>query len=349
MNTRKVIYLLELLRNSTKGHETVLNQLYKNAIDEDSDVATLVNYLNSYTFFRGVGNSFHKKGTELSDKLHDKPSLALQTLQDICQINEMIGHEVELCRNLMRSPEPFSNTITVLKKQEIVSYLHALTQIACTCVYLIAVYSGLEALKNITWIDTDGIQEVIFSVNKKFIPALCKVERPFSTWVIQKKRLGGRALFGGEGFFLTYEENNFADILCSGLHKEPIGTHAFLNVRAFESDEIDVPYCWGIGNIVSISPASAFSLLEGGIATKPRSPSLLELSTKLPSPFECLRKLTDGAPFCISPDDMVSVMNQWQTGREIMLRKQNNICLFCGKPIQGDRVVCTDHFTSELR
>ena len=139
------------------------------------------------------------------------------------------------------------------------------------------------------------------------------------------------------------------EVLCSALHKEPIGTHAFLNIDAYESGECDAPFCWGIGNIVSASPDTAILFLQNSVATKLRSPQLSELRRKMPTPLECAKQLSDGAMFCITPDELLLTMNQWQVGHEIEERKRTHNCLFCGKQVDGNRLVCSSHFTTELR
>lgn len=146
-----------------------------------------------------------------------------------------------------------------------------------------------------------------------------------------------------------YDGTRSVDVLCSALHKEPIGTHAFLNIDAYESGECDVPYCWGIGNIVSVLPNTAILFLQSNVATKLRSPRTDELQKKMPTPFECVKQLSNGSMFCITPDELLRSMNQWQVGHEIEMRKRIHNCLFCGKHVDGNNLVCSSHFTTELR
>ena len=127
-----------------------------------------------------------------------------------------------------------------------------------------------------------------------------------------------------------------------------MGTHAYLNIRAFYGRELDVPYCWGMGNLVSASPEEGLGLLEGGIATKPRVPGPEEFRETQPSPLECLRRLTEGGPFCVSPEELVTAMNQWEAGHEAEKRRGNRQCLFCGKPLKDGQLVCPAHFTTEM-
>ena len=349
MDSNKVLYFLGILNRETSGHTDEIAEIYKRALDENDDVTRLKMLLNDCTYYREIGNALYKNGEEMLDKIYAMPSKALDILPQLKQAHESIDNEVRVCDELMRSPFPFSETITVLKRKNTIAYMSALKMIASTSVYLMMLYAGLNPIKNLTWDDTVGIQEMIYAVNTKFLPSLCGVRRPNYSWIIRRKRLGGRALFGGDSYYLNYESTRSVEVLCSVLHKEPIGTHAFLNIDAYESGECDVPFCWGIGNIVSASPDNAILFLQNSVATKVRSPQGTELKRKMPTPFECVKQLSDGAMFCITPDDLLLAMNQWQIGHEIEHRKRAHNCLFCGKYVNGNKLVCPSHFTMELR
>lgn len=348
MDTKRVIYFLNLLRSETVGRDRELNLLYAEAISEDEDALRLDSFMSDYNFYSGVGRSLGLKGSGLIDSLRANPTDALQTLQSIRQLNEMITHEASLCSALMRSPEPFTDNITVLPKKDIADYIQALRQIANCAAYLMVLYGGMETIRNLTWPTGAGLLEYVYTVNTRYLRKLMELSRPEYSWVIRKRKLGGLALFGGNCFYLSYESNQSVEMICSALHKEAIGTHAFLNIKAYETDENDVPYCWGLGNLSSVGPADALSLLHADVVTVPRSPSADELSRKMPTPLECLKLLSDGKPFCISPDELVVAMNRWYMGHEFYLRKRNGRCLFCGHINAPGTLVCSSHFTTEL-
>ena len=331
MDTRRVLYFLGMLNKETTGHSEEIAQLYKRALDENDDVVRLKALLNDYVYYREIGNALYKYGNDHIEKVYCSPVNALEILPEIRQAHESIDNAVKICNELMHSPVPFSETITVLKKKDTIAYMSALKMVASACVYLMALYEGLNPIKDLTWDDRVGIQEMIYAVNTKYLPALCGVKRPNYSWVIRKKRMGGKALFGGDCFYLNYENIRSVEVLCSAVHKEPIGTHAFLNIDAYESGACDVPFCWGLGNVVSVSPNKALLFLQNSVATKVRSPRTDELQKRVPSPFELLIAL-----------------NQWQIGHEIEERKRTHNCLFCGKHIKGDKLVCSTHFSSEF-
>lgn len=348
MHTNKVLFFLDFLTNQTQGCEEQLADLYNRALDENDNVQALKKLLNECIFYGEIGSSLHAEGVDILKEIYNAPNQALNRMPTVRQTYQRIENEVDLCSEMMKSPLPFSTTISVLKKKETNAYMTALKTIASTCVYLMMLYNGVDSIKNLTWDDRCGIQEMIYAVNTKYLPGLRSTQRPHFSWVIRKKKLGGRALFGGEAFYLSYENIQRVDVLCSALHKEPIGTHAFLNIDAYESNELDVPYCWGLGNIVSATPDNAISYLQQDIATGIRNPNWNDVRRKVPTPFECIKQLAGGNRFCISPDELVLIMNQWEMGHEIDRRKQTHNCLFCGKHISGNKMVCDSHFISEM-
>ncbi len=349
MDSRKVLYFLGILAEETKGHSDEIADIYKRALDENDDIQSVKKSLNNYVFFREIGNSLYHDGEEVINKIYASPLEALELLPKIRQARERIENTVCACNELIYSPFPTTETISVLKKKDIISYLEAFKSIAATSVYLMLVYGGVDVVKDLTWNDTVGIQETYYSINTRFIPALCSVKRPNYGWIIKKRRLGGRALFGGECFYLSYENTRSIDYQCKALHKEPIGTHAFLNVDAYEAGECDIPYCWGVGNIVSAAPGEALSFLQSDIVTKLRAPQIAELNRKLPTPLECVKQLADGKKFCVNADELLQAMNRWLVGSEIEKRKRNHNCLFCGKYIDGNKLVCPSHFSTEFK
>ena len=348
MDAKRVLYFLDLLNRETSGHREELARLYQRALDEDDDVVRLKAVLEDSVFYREIGNALCSNGNDLLKRVYAAPAKAQALLPELRQARESIEKSAQICSGLMRSPLPFSETVSVLKKKDTIACLAALRMIASTCVYLMVLYAGLDPVRNLTWDDGVGIQEMIYAVNTKFLPTFCSVRRPNYSWVIRRKRLGGRALFGGDAYYLSYENMRSVEVLCSALHKEPIGTHAYLNIDAYETGACDVPLCWGLGNLLSVSPDKGLLFLQNGVATEVRSPRREELRQRTPAPLSCLRQLTDGALFCISPDQLVLALNQWQVGHEIEERKRTHNCLFCGKLVPGNRLVCPSHFTTEF-
>ena len=348
MDSRKVLSFLNFLNSKTINHKETLADLYKNALDEDDTISHLKHTLNTSAFYNEKGHRLYRDGNAMINTVYSSPVKALDVLPRLHQISDLIDSEMERSSNLLSSPFPFDESINVLNNNDITVYIQFFRRIASTCVYLIALYSGLDAIRDLTWNENDGIQEMVYLVNTKFIPALSTVYRANNYWMIRRRRFSGSSVFGGGGFSLTYESIKSVDYQCSNLRTEAIGTHIFLNIDAYERDIVDVPYCWGTGNLLSCSPNNALGFLQKDIVTKIRAPEEQELKYRMPTPLECVKYLSGGKMFCITPDDLVKAMNQWKIGQEIERRKNNGICLFCGKPTGRGRLVCSSHFTTEL-
>lgn len=349
MDTKKVLYFLEILASNITGYSAEIARLYTKALNENEDINILKQYLADYNFYGAIGENIYTESKEKIQKVYESPNSALEILPEIKQGSERINTKIDLGQKVLRSPYPSMEIISVIKKNDVISYYEAYKVIASTCVYLSCLYDGIDSVKYFSWNDSVGIQEIVYLVNTKFIPLLWGINRPNESWVIRKKKLGGRALFGGDAFYLSYENTRRVEVLCSALNKEPMGTHAYLNIDAYESNENDVPFCWGTGNLLSFLPNEALYYLQKKIVTKAKSPSIGVLELKMPTPMECIKKLTDGSPFCISPEELTRIMNQWITGTEIENRKRSHNCLFCNKYIKGNKLVCDNHFTTELR
>ena len=211
---------------------------------------------------------------------------------------------------------------------------------------MLLIYNGPDAIRDLKWSDENDFKDKLYAVNNKLLPEILKLRRPGYYWVIRRKSLGGKALFGGDGFYLTYESVRDIDRMAMGFKVEPVGTHAFLNAAAFDLEEKDVPLCWGTGNLTSLTPANAIEALGKVLVTELKSPSGAELAGKMPAPTVLMTILADERHYCITPDVLVRAMNQWVTGHEIRARKETGRCLFCGRPLEGRRrpLVCPSHF-----
>lgn len=350
MNTEKVLFFLNVLRRETRGHEQEINAMYLDAVRSDPDVIALEQYLSDYNFYPEIGKAMAKGARSLLDRAQDAPEHIRQTLQAIRQQRETIEHEIARCSRRMRDPEPFTDTITVLPAKDVPAYRSALQQIAGTCVYLIALYADWDTARQLPYININGvgIQDLLNRVNTRFLPKLTAIRRPAYSWVIRRQKLGGHALLDGVGFSLSYMPCHEVDALCASLRKVPIGTHAFLNTDAYASGELGVPYCWGTGNLFSGTPANAWALLGQDVVTQVRCPTPEDYARPLPEPARVLLILADARPYCVSPDVLNTAMNRWSAGYEIGKRRQQQMCLFCGKHVPEGKLVCASHFTSEL-
>ncbi|MCL2672277.1 MAG: hypothetical protein FWF10_09635 [Clostridiales bacterium] len=347
MNSLKVLYLINLLRNETSGKEKILAQLYENALDDNPDFRELRALLEENEFYFETGKALHRNGQNLLNAAMEQPADVFNILRAIRQAHEKIRHEAQACKRLLDEPGAFVEPITVVEKKHIPNYLKMLETLAASCAYLIAVYDGTQNLKRLTWAERAGFTERVHAVNLVFLPALCQINQIPRAWLITRKELGGKNLLGGTCFSISYLPYNHIKVLTSGLRTERLTPHFFLNMRAAETGESDVPYCWGVGNVVSPGPNDGLRLLQGQTFTKPPMPTREYLLKAPTNPLRCIMDLAGQRPFCVSPEDLVALMNYWQMGYEIHRRRQNRLCMFCGKPLPSGRMACPSHFSIE--
>ena len=348
MDTKRVLHLINLLNSRTSGHEEDIAEIYTRALNENDEIARLKKLLEDYEYYSVQGNELYDDGKGIYDKLYASPDNAINLLTEVRHANESIESTIQICENLLRSPYPFNESISVLRKKDKLAYMSAYRMIASICVYLIVVYAGVAPAKNLTWNDNVGLLEMMDAVNNRFLPALNKVKKPDKSWVITRKRLGGKALFDTDGYFITYENTKQIEGLFASLHKEPMSTHSFLNYDAYETGKYDVPLCWGVGNIVSVTPENALIMLQKDTVSQLRVPTAYEYNKKMPTPVECVKQLSDGKLFCITPENLLLAMNQWQAGYDINRHRLTRNCVFCGKYLSNGGLICPGHFTMEL-
>lgn len=348
MDTRRVIHLINLLYGRTSGHEEDLAGIYTRALDENDEIIRLKALLDDYEYYGVQGHELFDEGRRVYNQIYATPNKALSLLTDVKHANEAIESSVRISEDSLHSPYPVSDDITVIKQKDKYSYMSACKMIASMCTYLAVLYSGVDHLKSVTWNDKVGIQEMLDAVNNRFLPALNSIKKPSVSWVITRKRMGGKALFDCDCYFLSYEDTSMMEGRFSSYRKEMMSTHSFLNIDAYELGKCDIPLCWGVGNIISVTPQNALALLQKDVATKLRAPRMGELTRKMPTPVECAKQLSDGRIFCIKPEDLLLAMNQWHMGHEINKRKASHNCLFCGKYISSGQLVCPNHFTTEI-
>lgn len=350
MDTNRVLYFLGLLNRETTGHSRELLPLYQQALDLNDNIQTLKSLLNTqaYSYYRETGGNCFRNGERALRTIYQSPESFQENVPLLQRSVSEITAELRSSYDLLYSPFPTRGEFSILKKRDADAARTVYERIANVCVYLIAHYEGLSPLRYLSWNSTAGLLEMSDAVNNTFLPALSRVRIPSYGWIITKHPLGGKALFEGQGFFLSYDYTQSIEDRCQSLRKEPIGsTDVFLNPDALRNSVTDVPFCWGMGNVLSVRPQNGAVFLQSGIriANKLRSPNQKELEGAVPSPWECLKKLSDGAHFCITPEEFLITLNRWWMGHEISLRKMTHSCLFCGQHLSENRLVCRSCFT----
>ena len=79
MDSKKVLFFLDLLNRETSGHRDEIANLYQRALEEDDDVVRLKMLLNDYSYYRELGKSLYDNGVEVMDKICSNPSFSVRS------------------------------------------------------------------------------------------------------------------------------------------------------------------------------------------------------------------------------------------------------------------------------
>ena len=345
MDTKRMLYFLTFLSKNTVGCSGEIASLYKRVLDEEGDVVKAGQYLEDCYFDR-FAVDLRDRANDILEKIYGNPANASELLPQLRQVIREMEQGLSGSKAIIANPLPTLENIHILKKRDFNACRSAMRAVANACVYLMLVYGGVERVRDLTWNDAAGLDEQMDAVNAVFLPKLMKLQIPAFGWIIRKKITGGRMSFGESVYELVYESAENMWIRCAGYHGYPMGTHAFYNVEAYESGRPEVPLCWGVGNITSCGSRDALSFLQEDVVTGLRSPNHSELKEGMPIPIECIRKLSDGRSFCVTPEELAYAMTRWSQGREIVSRENSQTCLICGERVGGGRLVCRRHFVS---
>lgn len=348
MDTQKVLRLLELLSTNTSGHQLELTGLYKRALDENDTVKSLNSYLTEYNYYGPQGESLVSEGDRQIKRIYESPTHACELLPEVSHCIEKIKIQCDVSRGALLNPYLSMDAVSVIKKRDAISYFEALKMIANVCVYLLFLYDGPQSLEYLIWDDSIGLQRMYELINTHFIPMLNTVKNFNKYWIIYKREGISDSVFDGSSYHLEYKRKASIEAECIGLRKERLGTHSYYNAATETSKGVNVPYCWGVGNILSFMPNEALLYAQRDLVTRTNSPSVNQLWSDMPTPLECIKRLTDDKAFCISPCELTQIMNQWATGIEIEKRKNSHNCLLCNRIISGNKLVCGIHFISEM-
>lgn len=349
MRVNEVLAFLQLLSRETQGHNKEMAFIFKKVLDADDAVVELKYLLNNCSFYGEIGGSIKRQSVDTLEKLYRDPFGAESYLEKLKRECIQIKDAADNSSALLASPLPYSEPLAVINKRDIEGFMTALRTIASVCVYLILSYKGAESIRNLTWNDEVSIQEKAYAVNTKFLPALMNTGRPAEYWAIYKMHSGGPALLDSDCYYIVYPDRARIEAQFDTRGYKNLGELAYVHVDADSIEQDTAPVCWGIGNITSVRPENALTVLQKPIATGLRAPSPEELAMDMPGPGECLDILSGGNIYCITPEKMLTAMNQWKMGHEIESRKSQKLCLICGRRLYGRSYACASHFTRELK
>lgn len=343
MDSRRVLYLINMLKDGSSDRLGQLAALYNRALDEDDDYQKLKRILDSYSFMGTAGGSILDRGNDLIRRMAENPENIIQTLKETQQLIELINSEIAQNEKLLDYPGTFVTDINIVPKSDLDANNQFLTCIAAVCTYIIAVMIGYKGLDGLNWSDNYNFTEKLNRVNTSFIPALLKLEYNKPAWMIYRRPPRTSYLFSPYEYVLRYiSTDEYKKWVLADEYRE-MSPFLYGSPRRAASLDLGIPIYLGIGNIVSTKPLESLKLLATGVGAKFLNPNEDLLWKRAPFLPEVLSAMACGAPCIVSPIKFTGLLNQWDAGCAMLYNRQNHKCLICGEKLIGREQVCEFH------
>ncbi|MFR3443042.1 MAG: hypothetical protein ACLTSP_10025 [Coprococcus sp.] len=343
MDTRRVLYLINMLKDGSSGKQEKLAELYDRSLQESDEYQQLCSILDSYSFVGSAGTSIQEHGNDLIHKMTEEPENIIQILRETQQLNELISSEIRHNEQLMDYPGAFTEEIHVVPKVNLDAYNQFLVSVAAACTYIIAVENGYGGLESLSWSENYNFTEKLSSVNTAYIPTLLELKYNTPPWMIYRRPASNNFVFSPYEYVLRYittdELNKWI------LAEEYIEISPFLygSPRRAGDTDLGIPIYLGIGNVISTKPLESLRLLQTGVGFRMAHPGGSMFLKRVPFLPEMLNRLASGSACIVEPEELTSVMNQWDAGYYINSNIQNHKCIICGEKLLGNDQVCRYH------
>lgn len=343
MDTKRVLYLINMLKDGSVDRQEQLAQLYDRALEESDEYQQLSGILNNYAFMGSSGAGIRDRGNELIYRMAEEPDNIVQIMKETEQLIELVRSEIKHNEKLISYPGAFTGDINIVPKTKLDAYNKFLNNIAAVCTYIIAVQNGNEGISGLYWSDNYNFSEKLTKINTSYIPALLQLDGIQNPWMIYRRPARSNYLFCPYEYVLRYiTSGEFSKWTLADEYVE-ISPFLYGSPRRAANIDLGIPIYLGIGNIVSTSPLDSLRLLATGVGAKISHPNEKHFVKKVPYIMTMVSQLTSGVPCIVSPEEIVSTMNQWDAGYTINDNIRNHKCLICGEKLLGNDQICRIH------
>lgn len=343
MEYKRTMYLLSLLHSATEGTKKErIGELFKQAVTSTNEYQRLKKLLQSASFFGIDGADKHEESEQALQKAIADISNSADNIRHLELLIHQIENELVKSDKLLSSPCFFDDDFIAVRSEDVDPYNRFYrTWANCICYYLISQF-GVKAIRNLTFNNKAGFQEVIRLINQQYGNELFmsyQNKKPL-TWKITKASFSEDNFISYEGYKLEYSETPLSSLL----QKVQVDEYYRISpyVFAATSPAVQTPFV-GIGNIVGVDAINGISLLDSEIITSlPVSAFKTDFEpNNLLGAIKCALN-TDS--YCISPEDLIAALNRKKLSDTVAKRRRENKCIFCGKAL-STRVACKEHFT----
>lgn len=343
MEYKRTMYLLSLLHSATEeSKKERIGELFKQAVTSTNEYQRLKKLLQSVSFLGIDGIDKHEESEQTLQKTIADIANPTDNIKHLDLLIQQIENELKKADGLLSSASFFDDDFMAVKSESVDLYNRFYRTLAnCICYYLISQF-GVKAIRNLTFNNKAGFQDVVRLVNQQYGNELFmsyQNKKPL-TWKITKTSFVEDNFISYEGYKLEYTKTPLSSLL----QKVQVDEYYRLSpyVFAATSPAVQTPFV-GIGNIIGVDAINGLALLDSDIVTSlPVSAFTAEFE-----PHDLLgsiRQSLNTDSYCISPEDLIAALNRQKLSDTVAKRRRENKCIFCEKSI-FTRVACKDHFT----
>lgn len=343
MEYKRTMYLLSLLYSASDGEkEKRIGELFKQAVTATNEYQYLKKLLHSVSFLGIDGADKHEECEQALREVIVDIANPADNINHLDALIQQVESELRKSDELLSSACFFDDDLIAVKFESVDSYNHYYRVLANFICYYLIVMFGVKAIRNLTFNNKAGFQEVVRLVNQQYSNELFMSydnKKPL-TWKIKKSLFTDDNFISYEGYKLEYSETPLSSLL----QEVQNGEYNRISPYVFAATTCTAQTLFvGIGNIVGIDAVAGLSLLDSEVITS--LPVFAFASDFEPNDLLRVLKLslsTDS--YCISPEDLIAALNRQKLSSTVAKRRRENKCIFCGKQTFS-RVACKEHFS----
>lgn len=343
MEYKRTIYLLSLLHSATEGDKKErIEELFKRAVTSTDEYQKLKKLLQSTSFIGIDGVDKHDECEQTLQRTIANITNPTNNIKHLDLLIQQVENELKKADGLLSSPGFFDDDFIAVKSESVDLYNRFYRTLAnCICYYLISQF-GVKAIRNLTFNNKAGFQDVVRLVNQQYGNELFmsyQTKRPL-TWKITKASFAEDNFILYEGYKLEYTETPLSSLL----QKVQVDEYYRLSpyIFAATSPAVQTPFV-GIGNILGIEAINGLSLLDSEIVTAlPVSAFATEFEPN--DLLGAIKRSLNTDCYCISPEYLIAALNRQRLSNTVAKRRRENKCIFCGKSTVA-RIACKEHLS----
>lgn len=341
MENIKALYLMTMLyKSEVTDRDKVLKKIV-DSIKMTKEYKQLFDDANQ-SYFIGRDGFRIREEVELilSEILTDVDRLVeLANRMDIVKTN--LYDEANRSKERLESPGFFLNDLKVVNDSDKDVYSQFYYELSNAILYLLISKYGIDWLNDIQLNDKGSFSDLLDFVNVtlKDVIQLSNKWQSISTWRVSPFNHYGWNIYSYSGYKLDYH---------SDLES------AMANIDAIDIAEV-TPYLYvvkrsdgnyeyvGQGHVVGFGVMETIHAIESGVLYGMNEANLGDLRLSLSNPMKLLQDVYGSRNFCVKANEFVNILDEAARSYTIKTRKENGMCIMCGKFLEDGSIACQTH------